>query len=81
MNPEKKKAHDFYQQIKLTMKREDIMTFVNGLHDLQNDMLEELVARKEKQGFPEATAVINDIINNPGKFGRIDGSKIGPIIK
>ena len=47
--------------LKYVMKRKDIMTFVSGLHDMQADMIEELVRRKEAQGFPEATAVINHI--------------------
>jgi len=47
--------------LKYIMKRKDIMTFVSGLHDLQSDMIEELVRRKEAQGFPEATEVINRI--------------------
>ena len=48
--------------IKMTMKREDIMTFVSGLHDLQMDMIEAVVASRERQGFPEATAVIRHIM-------------------
>jgi hypothetical protein len=47
--------------LKYIMKRKDIMTFVSGLHDLQSDMIEELVRRKEAEGFPEATEVINHI--------------------
>ena len=47
--------------IKMTLKREDIMTFVSGLHDLQMDMIEITVAKKEREGFPEATAVIDHI--------------------
>ena len=47
--------------IKMNLKREDIMTFVSGLHDLQMDMIETVVARKEREGFPEATAVINHV--------------------
>lgn len=47
--------------IRYTMKKEDIMTFVSGLHEIQNDMLEEAVAIKERQGFPEAMAVIKHI--------------------
>jgi hypothetical protein len=43
------------------MNKKDIMTFVSGLHDIQETMIEELVSRKEKQGFPEATEVINHI--------------------
>jgi predicted Rdx family selenoprotein len=47
--------------IKMTMKPEDIMTFVSGLHDIQMDMIETVVARKEQEGFPEASAVIQHI--------------------
>ena len=54
---------DKKQQYKITytMKKEDIMTFVNGLHDVQQDMIETVVIRKEKEGFPEARAVIEHI--------------------
>ena len=48
--------------IKMTMKPEDIMTFVSGLHDIQMDMIETVVIRKEREGFPEATAVIRHIM-------------------
>ena len=44
--------------IRYTMKPEDIMTFVSGLHDVQMDMIETVVMRKEREGFPEASAVI-----------------------
>jgi hypothetical protein len=49
--------------IKMTMRPEDIMTFVSGLHDVQMDMIETVVARKEREGFPEASAVIEHIRN------------------
>ena len=49
-------------KISYTMKREDIMTFVSGLHDVQMDMIETVVARKEKEGFPEANALIKAIM-------------------
>ena len=54
---------DKKQQYKITytMSREDIMTFVSGLHDVQMDMIETVVQRKEKEGFPEAQAVIEHI--------------------
>jgi hypothetical protein len=45
-----------------TMKKEDIMTFVSGLHEVQADMIETVVMRKEREGFPEARAVINHIM-------------------
>ena len=44
------------------MKPKDIMTFVNGLHNVQLDMIETTVAMKEKQGFPEAMIVIKHIM-------------------
>ena len=53
------------KQYKITykMKKEDIMTFVSGLHNIQMDMIETVVISKEKQGFPEANAVIDHIRN------------------
>ena len=48
-------------KISYTMSREDIMTFVSGLHEVQADMIECAVIKKEKEGFPEATAVIEHI--------------------
>jgi hypothetical protein len=48
--------------IQMTMKPKDIMTFVSGLHDIQMDMIETVVMRKEREGFPEATAVIKHIM-------------------
>ncbi len=50
-------------KISYTMSREDIMTFVSGLHDVQMDMIETVVARKEREGFPEASVVIDHIRN------------------
>lgn len=44
------------------MSKEDIMTFVSGLHDVQMDMIETVVQRKEREGFPEATAVIKHVM-------------------
>jgi hypothetical protein len=61
MDPKKTKEQ-IIQSVRMTMKREDIMTFVNGLHDLQMDMIETVVIRKEKEGFPEASAVIRHIM-------------------
>ena len=47
--------------IRYTMKPEDIMTFVSGLHEVQQDMIECVVVKKEREGFPEANAVIEHI--------------------
>lgn len=58
MDPKKQ----LQNSIRMTMKKEDIMTFVSGLHDIQMDMIETVVASKEKQGFPEANEVIKHIM-------------------
>lgn len=57
---EKAKIQKEYK-ISYRMKPEDIMTFVSGLHNIQLDMIETVVARKEREGFPEAVAVIDHI--------------------
>jgi hypothetical protein len=48
--------------IRYTMKPEDIMTFVSGLRQVQADMIECAVIKKEGEGFPEASAVIKHIM-------------------
>jgi hypothetical protein len=49
-------------KISYTMSKADIMTFVSGLHDVQMDMIETVVQRKECEGFPEATVLIKHIM-------------------
>jgi hypothetical protein len=61
MDPKKTKEQ-ILSGIRMTMKREDIMTFVSGLHDIQMDMIETVVTRKEREGFPEASTVIKHIM-------------------
>lgn len=62
MKPNRKvDPKEFYNSIRMTLNKKDIMTFVSGLHDIQSDMIEELVRRKEAQGFPEANAVIEHV--------------------
>lgn len=51
--------------IRYTMKKEDIMTFVSGLHDIQADMIEELVAREEVKGFPQIQSVLAKAMEKP----------------
>jgi hypothetical protein len=58
---EKAQAKKEYK-ISYKMKPEDVMTFVSGLHNVQLDMIETTVAMKERQGFPEASAVIKHIM-------------------
>jgi hypothetical protein len=48
--------------IKQTLTRDQIMTFVSGLHETQMQLIEAVVASREKQGFPEASAVIRHIM-------------------
>ena len=49
-------------KISYKMKPEDIMTFVSRLHTIQADMIECAVVKKEREGFPEASAVIQHIM-------------------
>ena len=45
--------------IRYVIRKEDIMTFVSGLHKIQEDMIEEAVA---KSGYKEADEVIKFIM-------------------
>ena len=47
--------------LRYTLSRDQIMTFVGGLHDIQADMIEALVENKGLKGYPEAMEVINHI--------------------
>jgi hypothetical protein len=44
------------------MKKQDLDAFLGGLHQMQMDMIETVVASKERQGFPEATVLIKHIM-------------------
>jgi hypothetical protein len=48
--------------IKMTLTRDQIMTFVGGLHETQMELIEAMVSSRERQGFPEATTVIKHIM-------------------
>jgi spermidine synthase len=62
MKPNKKiDPKEFYNSIRMTLNKKDLMTFVSGLHEVQEAMIEELVSRKEALGFPEANTVIKHI--------------------
>ena len=58
---EKAQAAKEYK-ISYKMKPEDVMTFVSGLHTVQLDMIDCAVIAKEREGFPEASAVIKYIM-------------------
>ena len=70
------KKQDIIMSIRQVLTKDQIMTFVSGLHQTQQEMIKALVASKERQGFPEASAVIEHIRNLPNP---IDGSKLGSI--
>lgn len=44
------------------LNRDQIMAFVGGLHETQMELIEAVVISRERQGFPEATAVIRHIM-------------------
>lgn len=58
----KKNQQDIIGSIRMTLSRDQIMTFVGGLHETQMELIEAMVASRERQGFPEATAVIKHIM-------------------
>jgi len=59
---EKKNRDNIIGNIRMTLNRDQIMTFVSGLHETQMQLIEAVVASREKQGFPEATAAIRRIM-------------------
>jgi hypothetical protein len=63
LKKEIEQARSVEYKISYKMKPEDIMTFVSGLHAVQADMIECAVIKKEREGFPEASAVIDHIRN------------------
>ena len=56
------KKKDVIMSLRQVLTRDQIMSFVSGLHETQRQMIELTVAAKEKQGFPEAAAVIRHIM-------------------
>jgi hypothetical protein len=59
MDPKKK---DVVITLRQVLTRDQIMSFVSGLHETQRQMIELTVTAKEKQGFPEASVVIKHIM-------------------
>lgn len=59
---EKKNRQDIIGSLRMTLSRDQIMTFVGGLHETQWELIEAMVSSRERQGFPEATAVIKSIM-------------------
>jgi hypothetical protein len=56
------KKKDVIMSLRQVLTKDQIMSFVSGLHETQRQMIELTVAAKEKQGFPEASAVIRHIM-------------------
>ena len=61
-NPNANLKNKILYRIKQTLSRDQIMTFVSGLHETQMELIEAVVASREKQGFPEATVAIRRIM-------------------
>jgi hypothetical protein len=59
---EKKDRDNIIGSIRMTLNRDQIMTFVSGLHETQWELIEAVVISRERQGFPEATAVLKSIM-------------------
>jgi hypothetical protein len=61
-SPSANRKRQTLYSIKQTLTRDQIMTFVSGLHQTQMELIEAVVASRERQGFPEATAAIKRIM-------------------
>ena len=61
-SPSANRKRQIQSSIKMTLSRDQIMTFVGGLHETQMQLIEAVVASRERQGFPEATAAIQRIM-------------------
>jgi hypothetical protein len=59
---EKKNQDNIIGSIRMVLNRDQIMTFVSGLHETQWELIEAVVVSRERQGFPEASAVIKAIM-------------------
>ena len=61
-NPGADRKRQTLYSIKQTLNRDQIMTFVSGLHQTQMELIEAVVSSRERQGFPEATSAIKRIM-------------------
>ena len=59
---EKKDKNNIIGSVRMTLSRDQIMTFVSGVHETQMELIEAVVVSRERQGFPEASAVIKRIM-------------------
>jgi hypothetical protein len=61
-SPSADRKRQIIGNIRMTLNRDQIMTFVSGLHETQMELIEAVVVSRERQGFPEATAVLKSIM-------------------
>ena len=61
-SPSADRKRQIVGNIRMTLNRDQIMTFVSGLHETQMELIEAVVVSRERQGFPEATAVFKSIM-------------------
>ena len=47
--------------IRYTLRQDQIQDFVNGLHEMQADMIEAAVAQEEAKGFPKVKELLASI--------------------
>lgn len=64
-NERGERKRNIINSIKMTLTRDQIMSFVSGLHETQMELIEVTVNAKERQGFPEANAVIKYVMGLP----------------
>ena len=60
--PSANRKRQILGNIRMTLTRDQIMTFVGGLHETQMELIEAVVSSRERQGFPEASAAIKKIM-------------------
>lgn len=61
MNPEDIGKPKHLYTVRYTMKQADVQAFVAELHAIQSDMIEELVAREQRKGFPQVKEILDSL--------------------
>jgi SPX domain protein involved in polyphosphate accumulation len=55
-----------FKNLRFVLKKKDIMTFINGLHDMQSEMIEEAVSKSQ---LKEARQALDSIMKKSGSKG------------
>jgi hypothetical protein len=50
-----------YRLVRVVLPKNRLMNFIGELHEIQLQMIDDAVAIKEKDGFPEANEIIKNI--------------------